>query len=130
MFGESAATIQKHKDDWSRVFDSIEGLVDIVAFQDGNVDYCDLEAYLSINKELSQKHDITFWSNIENFDRDMLWKFPPISFPKLLYKMQMAEQAGVDKMITFEFSHFMSPNSSFMEARNLYERYKEWLVQK
>ncbi len=130
MFGESAATIQKHKDDWSKVFDSIEGLVDIVAFQDGNVDYCDLEAYLSINKELSQKHDITFWSNIENFDRDMLWKFPPISFPKLLYKMQMAEQAGVDKMITFEFSHFMSPNSSFMEARNLYERYKEWLVQK
>lgn len=128
MFGEEAATLQKHKDDWSRVFEAIGGLVDIVAFQDGNVDYEDLEAYLSVNKELSEKNGIQFWSNVETFDRDMLYKFPPVSFPKLLYKMEKAEKAGVDKMITFEFSHFMSPNSIYPEAVNLYNRYKEWFI--
>ncbi|MFI4912596.1 MAG: DUF4434 domain-containing protein [Sedimentisphaeraceae bacterium JB056] len=120
------ANIRSHKESWKKVFEAIEGHIDIVAFQDGNVDYEDLEAYLEVNKELSREHDIQFWSNVETFDRDMPWKFPPIGFTKLLHKMMIAEKVGVDKMITFEFSHFMSPNSIYYDAHNLYKVYKQY----
>lgn len=126
-YKEEQAGLKKHKENWSKVFEAISGHVDIVAFQDGNVDYHEIEAYLGVNKELSEEFGVDFWSNVESFDRDMPWKFPPISFAKLLYKMMAAEKAGVDKMITFEFSHFMSPNSIYRDAANLYERYFQWL---
>ena len=127
MFGSQAANLAKHKQDWAKVFEAIEDHVDIVAFQDGNVDYEDLEAYLTVNRELSNEHNIRFWSNVETFDRDMPWNFPAIGWPKLLYKMMAAQKAGAEKAITFEFSHFMSPNSIYNDAKNLYDRYCEWL---
>ena len=34
--------------------------------------------------------------------------------------------AGVEKIITFEFPHFMSPHSCWPSARNLFERYRNW----
>lgn len=37
------------------------------------------------------------------------------------YKME------IEKLITFEFSHFMSPNSIYYSVQNLYKRYREWL---
>ena len=40
----------------------------------------------------------------------------------------MAAAAGVEKLITFEFSHFMSPNSMWPSARSLYKRYKEYIT--
>ena len=58
-------------------------------------------------------------------DRDMPIKFPPIDWRKLEYKMDAAREAGVDKLITFEFSHFMSPNSMYPSARQLFKRYCE-----
>jgi beta-xylosidase len=39
--------------------------------------------------------------------------------------MHAAEAVGVEKIITFEFSHFMSPNSCWPAARNLFKRYCE-----
>ena len=33
---------------------------------------------------------------------------------------------GYDKAITFEFSHFMSPQSAYLQAGHLYDRYKEY----
>jgi hypothetical protein len=38
----------------------------------------------------------------------------------------MAGQAGFEKAITFEFSHFMSPNSCYPQAGNLYRRYCDY----
>ena len=35
-------------------------------------------------------------------------------------------RAGYDKAITFEFSHFMSPQSAYLQAGHLYDRYKEY----
>jgi hypothetical protein len=37
--------------------------------------------------------------------------------------MDMARRAGMDGAITFEFSHFMSPNSEYSQAAHLYDRY-------
>jgi hypothetical protein len=79
-----------------------------------------------VNRELAERHGLRCWSNLESFDRDMPIKFPPTDIRKLLYKAEQASAAGVEKLITFEFSHFMSPNSSYPSARHLYNRYQEW----
>lgn len=35
-------------------------------------------------------------------------------------------RGGYRKFITFEFSHFMSPQSAYMQAGYLYDRYKDY----
>ena len=75
--------------------------MDACVFQNGHIDYDKLDA--------------------ESFDRDM-----PIKFDKLRMKLEAAKRAGYDKAITFEFSHFMSPQSAYLQAGHLYDRYKEY----
>lgn len=84
-----------------------------------------LEDFLSINKALANKHGLRMWRNSESFDRDMPIKFLPIKFEKLRLKLEAAHRAGCEKAITFEFSHFMSPQSAYLQARHLYDRYRE-----
>lgn len=127
QFGDEAITLKEHEHEWDQVFDRIKDHVDIVAFQDGQVHYHELQEYLALNHQLAKKYNLTAWSNVESFDRDMPWNFPPINFKNLRYKMEMAEKAGVDKLITFEFSHFMSPNSMYPSAHGLYKQYKSWI---
>jgi hypothetical protein len=50
--------------------------------------------------------------------------FPPIDSRKLIYKLETV-QPYVSKVITFEFSHFMSPNSMWPSARMFYRRHRE-----
>ncbi|MEL6305253.1 MAG: DUF4434 domain-containing protein [Bacteroidota bacterium] len=132
MASESATTksdavsIEAHFREWNEIFSGIQGAVDIVAFQDGHVDYDELEDYLVVNKKLADTYGMESWTNIESFDRDMPIKFLPIKFEKLLLKMQAAERAGCQKAITFEFSHFMSPQSAYAQAAYLYNRYMEY----
>ncbi|MBM4060742.1 MAG: DUF5109 domain-containing protein, partial [Planctomycetes bacterium] len=95
-------------------------------FQDGQVDYAELPDYLRTNAELARRNGITCWSNVESFDRDVHIKFPPIAWPKLRHKIEAARAAGVDKLITFEWSHFMSPNSMFASAHGLHRLYMQW----
>lgn len=127
QFAGEAIDLSTHIKEWETVFSRLEGLVDIAAFQDGNVDFNMLPSYLEANRTLAAKYGIQSWSNVENFDRDVHIKFPPIDFRKLRYKMEQAARAGMDKLITFEFSHFMSPHSTFPAAHMLFKRYCEWL---
>jgi hypothetical protein len=120
-------TLSEHEQEWNEIMQAIMGVVDIVAFQDGHVDFHELEGFLTINKKLADKHGLQSWTNCETFDRDMPIKFLPIKWEKLLLKLQVAEKVGMDKAITFEFSHFMSPNSMYPSAHHLYNRYKQWL---
>lgn len=122
---DDAISLDQHEKEWGQVFSRIQGLVDIVAFQDGHVDYPVLKDYLQANAELARRHKITSWSNVESFDRDMPIKFPPIGWPKLKFKIDAAREAGVDKLITFEFSHFMSPNSMYQSAHTLNKCYRK-----
>ncbi|WP_420320173.1 DUF4434 domain-containing protein [Flagellimonas sp.] len=121
----NAISIEQHFEEWNEIFDGIQEAVDIVAFQDGHVDYDELEEYLVINKKLADAYGMQSWTNVESFDRDMPIKFLPIKFEKLLLKMQAAQRAGCQKAITFEFSHFMSPQSAYLQAGHLYNRYRE-----
>lgn len=122
---EEATTLEQHEREWEEILKGIAGAVDIVAFQDGHVDYDELADYLAVNKRLASRYGMESWTNLESFDRDMPWRFPPIKWEKFLLKLQSAEEAGVDKAITFEFSHFMSPQSCYPQANNLFSRYIE-----
>lgn len=128
QFPQEAITLSQHEKEWDQVFARIKGLVDIVAFQDGNVEFAQLRDYLQVNADLARKYGLVSWSNVESFDRDMPIKFPPISWRKLKFKIDAAHEAGVDKLITFEFSHFLSPNSIYPAAHHLNRRYMEEYV--
>ncbi len=121
-----SVSLQQHEREWNEIMSGLSSAVDIVAFQDGHVDFHELSDYLRINKALADKHGLHSWTNAESFDRDMPIKFLPIKWEKLLLKLQAAKAAGVEKAITFEFSHFMSPQSAYLQAHHLYERYMEW----
>ena len=123
---EKSISLDEHQREWGEIFDGIRSGVDIVAFQDGHVDFPELADFLAINKQLADRYGMLCWTNTESFDRDMPIKFLPIKWEKLLLKMKMAEQAGITDAITFEFSHFMSPQSAYLQAGHLYNRYMEY----
>ncbi len=123
---EEAVSVQQHEKEWDEIFAGIHEVVDAVAFLDGHIDYDELDAFFTVNKKLADKYGMQCWTNAESFDRDMPIKFLPIKFDKLRMKLEAAERCGYDKAITFEFSHFMSPQSAYLQAGHLYNRYKEY----
>lgn len=124
---DKGITVEEHYKQWDEIMAGIKGGIDIVAFQDGHVDLHEEADFLAANKELTDKHGLECRTNTETFDRDMPIRFLPIKWEKLWLKMQAAEKAGIEKAITFEFSHFMSPNSMYLSAGHLYNRYKEYI---
>ncbi|MDP3452542.1 MAG: DUF4434 domain-containing protein, partial [Bacteroidales bacterium] len=77
--GESVS-LSSHEEEWDEIFAGIKGAVDIVAFQDGHVEYDQLVDFLTINKRLADRHGLECWTNSETFDRDMPIKFLPIKW--------------------------------------------------
>lgn len=126
---EESVSLKEHEQEWSEIFSGIQGAVDAVAFQDGHIDYSELDDFFAINKKMADQFGLQCWTNAESFDRDMPIKFLPIKFEKLRLKLEAARRAGYDKAITFEFSHFMSPQSAYLQAGHLYNRYKEYIGQ-
>ena len=124
---EDAISLQEHEKEWNEIFDGIQHAIDAVAFQDGHIDFHELEDFFRVNKQLADRYQLKCWTNAESFDRDMPIKFLPIKFEKLKLKLDAAARAGYDKAITFEFSHFMSPQSAYPQAHHLYNRYKEYI---
>ena len=120
-------TVNEHEREWDEIFDGIKDVVDICAFQDGHVDYDELDAFFEVNRRICHKHGVSCWTNVETFDRDMPIKFLPIKFDKMRLKLEAAKRTGLDKAITFEFSHFMSPQSMYRSAAGLYDRYREYM---
>lgn len=118
-------TLQQHEREWGEIMSGISGAVDIVAFQDGHVDFHELADYLAVNQSLTARYGLRCWTNSETFDRDMPIKFLPLKWDKLRLKLEAAASVGIEKGITFEFSHFMSPNSCYLQAGHLYNRYRE-----
>ena len=126
MTNEQAVSVAQHEKEWNEIFDGIHDYVDACAFQDGHIDYDELDAFFSVNKKLADRYGMQCWTNAETFDRDMPIRFFPIKFDKLRMKLEAAKRCGYDKAITFEFSHFLSPQSAYLQAGHLYDRYKEY----
>ncbi|HMQ49598.1 MAG TPA: DUF4434 domain-containing protein [Saprospiraceae bacterium] len=124
---EAGISLETHRQEWDEVLRNVQGIVDTIAFQDGHVDFEDLEDFMRINKQLSDRYGLQGWTNCESFDRDMPIKFLPIKWEKMKFKLEAAQRVGMDKAITFEFSHFMSPHSSYRQAQHLFNRYREYI---
>ena len=119
--------VDTHLREWDSILSRLSGAVDILAFQDGLCEYDELTKFLVINNNLAAEHNMQSWTNCESFDRDMPIKFLPIKWEKMYHKLRAAQAAGMSKAITFEFSHFMSPNSIYAGAHGLFDRYKEYM---
>ncbi|MFH0963897.1 MAG: DUF4434 domain-containing protein [Planctomycetota bacterium] len=104
----------------------VEGRIDAAAFMDGHVAFGELADYAAAMKEALDEAGTSFWSNLETFDRDMPIKYPPIDWNKMRMKLE-AVQGLVEKIITFEAPHFLSPHSTWESAGTLYARYLEYI---
>ena len=124
QFGTNTLSLSESFDHWNRIFQETHDVIDICAFQDGQIEYQELPAFITGIGELGRKHGITIWSNLETFDREMPIKFPPADWRNLRFKMESAAKIA-EKIITFEFPHFMSPNSCYPSAHHLFNRYCE-----
>ena len=80
-------------------------------------------------KKVCDKHGIHLWANVETFERDPRKMFFPISFDILRKKIEIAQEY-VENCLTFEFSHFLSPQSIFPSARNLNTLYRNYYEKK
>lgn len=126
IYGEKALPPARFADSWRQMLHGIT-TIDYAAFQDGTATLEELDAYLAQAKAVMEESGIRLWNNVETFTRDMPIKFPPIDFRELREKLLITTRHAA-KNITFEFSHFMSPNSCFAAARNLYARYREYIA--
>lgn len=121
---QDVMTLRESMEHWETIFAGVHGAVDICAFQDGQIHYRELPEFHAGVAALGKKHGITIWSNVETFDRDMPIKFPPADWRYLRLKLEEASK-HVEKVITFEIPHFMSPHSCYPAAHNLFQRYCE-----
>ena len=67
---DEGVSLLQHEQEWDEIFAGIHQHVDVVAFQDGHVEFHELADYLSVNKALADKHGLRCWTNAESFDRD------------------------------------------------------------
>lgn len=111
--------------EWDNIWKKCNGYIDYCAFQDGTATLDEYEGYLKAIKPIADKYNIHLWANVETFERDVRNMFFPIPFDVLRRKIEIAKPY-VEKMITFEFSHFLSPQSIFPSAHNLNNLYKNY----
>ncbi len=122
--GGDGLTLDETFDHWERIFTDVRDALDFCAFQDGQVHYEDVPKLMQGLAELGKRHGVKMWANVESFARDMPIRFPPADWRNLRWKMEAASP-HMEKIITFEFAHFLSPHSCYPAAHNLFRRYAE-----
>ena len=110
--------------EWMEILKGSDGNIDYCAFQDGSCPIEQRVEYFNVAKRAMDAYNIELWANIELFEH---WKYGlfPINFEQLKYKIKL-EQPLVKKLICFEFSHYLSPQSMYNSARNLNKVYKDY----
>lgn len=122
---KSPRSAEATADVWNDIWENHGKDIDICAFQDGTASLEEYPKYLEVMQRVCKEHDISLWSNVESFERDVRHMFFPIPFDVLREKIELAKPY-VEKQITFEFSHFLSPQSIFPSARNLNAMYRKY----
>ena len=118
-------TVERHAEEWHSSFERCSEQIDICAFQDGSAPIESMADYLRATKKLCDEFNIRHWVNTETFERDVRRMYYPIPFDILKRKLGMHKEYA-EKVITFEFSHFLSPQSIYPSARNLNRLYKDY----
>ena len=124
-YKENGFTPERHYEEWDRLFEKAGRDIDICAFQDGTARLCQLDEYYGRTLELCKKYGIRQWVNAETFERDVRCMYYPIPFSLLQQRLEHHKKYA-EKIITFEFSHFLSPQSIYPSARNLNKMYKQY----
>ena len=122
---EDSLSPERTEQEWDKIWEFCGNEIDVCAFQDGTAKLSRLGEYLQSVKRVCDKYKISLWSNVETFERDVRSQFYPIPFDVLRKKIEIARPIA-DNMITFEFSHFLSPQSMYLSARNLNSLYKKY----
>jgi hypothetical protein len=117
-------TPRQFYDEWDKIFSYAAGDLDICAFQDGTAPLSQMSEYYRMSKAICEKYNMEHWVNIELFERDVRSMYYPIPFTQLVPKIEKHNEYA-EKMICFEYSHFLSPQSIYPSARNLFELYKD-----
>ncbi len=120
-------TPAQHFEVWDEILTPARGNIDICAFQDGTAPLDEMEEYYAAVRKVCNRHDMQLWVNCETFERDVRQMYYPIPFTDLKEKLSIHRNYA-DKIITFEFSHFMSPQSIYPSGGNLYNRYVEHYI--
>lgn len=121
----SFLTPKEFTKEWQEMLKNCGKDIDYAAFQDGSAPLEYYEEYLKAAKNICDKFNIELWANVETFERDVRHLYFPISFEVLRERIRIANKY-VKKLITFEFSHFLSPQSIFVSAHNLNHLYKNY----
>ena len=116
-------TPERHGEEWHAIFRECAKEIDICAFQDGSAPIETMREYFRVNKRLCDEFGMEHWVNTETFERDVRRMYYPIPFDLLERKLSEHGEYA-DKIITFEFSHFLSPQSIYPSARNLNRLYR------
>ena len=122
-YREDYFTPAQHFEEWDKLFAYGGKDIDICAFQDGTAPMDQIDEFYTLTAELCRKYDIHHWVNAETFERDVRCMYYPITFSLLKRRLEHHKKYA-EKIITFEFSHFLSPQSIYPSAQNLNRLYK------
>ena len=84
-----------------------------------------MREYYIETKRLCDEFGMAHWVNTETFERDVRCMYYPIPFNLLKKKLDIHKEYA-EKIITFEYSHFLSPQSIYPSARNLDRLYRSY----
>ena len=84
---------------------------DVMAVQDGvgcgrNLTPQNIRPYFAALKEVCDRHEVRLWSDLEIFDIPSGWR--PASIDRIAAQFAAVRDL-VDKVVVFEFNHYMSP---------------------
>lgn len=122
---ENEFSFEQTYDVWDKILKNIGNKIDAISFTDGTAPMELLEGYIAATKKVCDKYHIDYWANVELFDRVQPGLFFPIQFEILKYKIDIMKKYCV-KLNSFDFNHFMSPNSMYPSGKLLFKRYKEF----
>ncbi len=118
-------TVSQHLEEWHDIFSKCSQQIDICAFQDGSAPIESMRDYFRATKRLCDEFGMVHWVNTETFERDVRRMYYPIPFDLLRKKLDQHKEYA-EKIITFEYSHFLSPQSIYPSARNLNRLYRSY----
>lgn len=123
---DESNSAQEYSAQWNEIMSQLSSVVDICTIQDTSVSDIDCANFYESCKHIAQNHGIKCWGNAETYDAQMPVRLYSTDFDHLRLKLSAARTAGLEKVITYEFSHFMSPQSVCQSGSCLFDRYKEY----
>lgn len=136
----SRYSLEEFKRVWgSGFFEKVAGKLDYCAPQDtfsapeccyGKPVISNLEAWYAGTRTMLEDNGVRLWANIETFQRPYAFTanfseyYRQIDYRSLYMKLQAASPYA-EKLITFEFTSCISPNSEWGSSARLFDRYLE-----